>query len=67
MFHDTEHQLFQYIKHNHKKIIKKKYSGHAKDISAWNLLKSKDIPASEKIHWSLHKKKSVQGVNPQKL
>ena len=40
-----------YSKENHMKII-----GHAKVISAWNLQKFKDIPASDKNYWSLWKK-----------
>ena len=45
------------MKDNHKKIMKK-YQGHAKNISAWNLQKFKDIPAQKKFTGP-YKKKSV--------
>ena len=46
-YSDTVHHFCQSIKLNHEQTIKN-YKGHAKNISALNLQKFKDIPASKK-------------------
>ena len=56
IFHD-EFKVLQFLYHELLQNYKK-YLGHVKNISALNLQKSKDVPASEKFYWSLKTQKS---------